>query len=58
VFEVDPDEIEVEFAAELDERRAVRGVEHAQGHASVVERGGQGIPEVGVLHVPCYDPPR
>jgi hypothetical protein len=39
VFEVEPDEIEPEFAVELHERRAVRVLQYAEDDAVPVERG-------------------
>ncbi len=43
VFEVEPDEVETEFAVELHERRTVRVVEDAERHVVAVEETAEAI---------------
>lgn len=41
MFEVQPDEVDAEFAVELHETRAVRTIEDAESDTVVLERGGE-----------------
>jgi len=50
VFEVQPDEIDAEFAVELHERRTVRVIEDAECDVAVIEDRGEVVSGLGSSH--------